>query len=212
MKTSLVLAMILASCGGAQDRCGNPPKTSVNAFFAGRDASRDVVATVATITPLADIGGFRYEMRDGSRLTWIAKEPIAGVVAGRTYRFVVDYAPGFPDASGMLVFENDRMIFAALTDQKLLDHVLKSGVPDFKIATGEAACSSRGRSKCHEALVNLPLAFEHAGERKVLLQGEKARVGEFEIDALVAQQVTYAPRCGDAGLPGVSFTIRRFSP
>jgi len=209
MKIAIAFAMVLASCAGTKDRCSNPPLGSVNAFFTGGDASRDVVATVTAITPLAEIGGFRYEMRDGSRLTWIAKEPIAALQIGRTYRFVVDYSPGFPDASGLLVFDGERLIFAAITDQKLFQHVLKEGVPGFAIATGDPTCASRGRTKCHEALVNLPLSIEHAGERKVLFQGETARAGEFEIDALVAQKVTYRSGCADAGLPGVCVIIHR---
>jgi hypothetical protein len=203
------IAVTLASCAATGDRCSNAPVGNVNAFFAGGEPSRDVAATVATMAPLAELEGFRYEMTDGSRLTWIAKEPIPALEIGRTYRFVVDYSPGSPDASGILIFDGERLLFAALTDQRPFQHVLREGVPRFTISTGDPACRSRGRTKCHEALVNLPLTIDHAGERKVLYQGERLRMGEFEIHALTAQKVTYASRCADAGLAGVSFTIQR---
>lgn len=201
--------MILASCAGAGDRCSTPPAGSVKVFFSGDEPSREAVAAVAAMVPLAELEGFRYEMSDGSRLTWIAKEPIPALEIGRTYRFVVDYAPGSPDASGILIFDGERLLFAAPTDQEPIQHVLEQGVPRFTIATGDPTCRSRGRTKCHEALVNLPLTVDYAGARKVLYQGERLHMGEFEIHALTSQKVTYASRCADAGLPGVSFTIQR---
>jgi hypothetical protein len=199
-----VVATIVTSCA-----CSNPPAGNVTAFFAGGDASRDVVATVAAITPLAELGGFRYDMRNGARLTWIAKEPIAALQVGRTVRIVVDYSPGSPDASGILIFDGERLLFAALSDQNPFQHVLEGGISGFAIATQETRCASRARTRCHTSLVNLRLSIEHAGERKVLVQGESARLGEFAVDALVAQKVIYNPRCADAGLPGVCFVIRR---
>ena len=208
--TAFALALVLASCeAGTGAGCSREPVGRVNAFFAGGEASRDVVVTVVSITPLPDLGGFRYEMSDGVRLTWIAREPIPAVAAGGRYRFRVDYAGGSPDASGLLVFENDQLLFAALTDQKPFQHVLRDGISEFAIAMNDASCGSRGRTRCHEALVNLRLSFEHRGETASLFHGEKATLGEFEIEALTAQKVTYASRCADAGLPGVAFTIRR---
>ena len=206
---ALALAVVLAYCAGAGNHCANPPAGSVNAFFAGGEASRDLTASVSALTALSQGRGFRYGLSDGSTLTWMAKEPIPGLETGRGYRFVVDYAPGNPDASGVLLFDGDRLLFAALTDQRPFQRVLKGGVPGFAIAAGDAACGSRARTKCHEALVNLPLSFEHAGKSAVLHQGEHGRVGEFEIEVLTAQKVTYSPRCADAGLPGVSFVIHR---
>ena len=204
------IAMIIASCGvSGGGHCSKPPAGSVNAFFPGREPSRDVVATVSSITPLTELGGFRYDMSDGARLTWISASPIAGVTEGARYRFVVDYAGGFPDASGIVVYEGDRLLFAGHTDQKPFEHVLKNGIPGFTIAFGEPACSSRDSSRCHESIVNLPLVVVHGEERRSLHQGETARVGDFEVRLLTSQRVTYSSSCADAGLPGVSFTIAR---
>lgn len=208
--TAFALALVLASCeAGTGAGCSREPVGRVNAFFAGGEASRDVVATVASITPLPDIGGFRYEMSDGARLQWLAREPIPGVVAGSRYRFVVDYAGGFPDASGLLVFEDDRLLFAALTDQQPFQHVLRDGIPGFATAIEDAGCPSRGSTRCHESLINQRVSFTHGGEKASLFHGDRATMGEFEVEVLTAQKVRYAPRCADAGLPGVAFTIRR---
>lgn len=202
------VTFVLASCGAAGDACLREPVGRVNAFFAGQESSRDVRVAVSAIAPL-EIGGFRYDMQDGSRLTWLASEPIAGVRVGATYRFVVDYAPGSPDASGILVYEGERLIFAGLSDRSPFLRVLKRGIPGFTVALGSPACGSRGRTKCHSALVNLPLVVEHEGARVSLHHGERARVGSFEVRVLTAQKVTYAPRCADAGLPGVAFVAQR---
>lgn len=204
------VALMLASCAGVADRrCSTPPVGSVKVFFAGGEPGHDVSATVAAVTPLVDLGGYRYDLGDGSRLTWIAKDPIPGVEVGRAYRFVVEYAGGSPDASGILVFERGRLLFASLTDQQPFQHVLKDGIPGFAIALGDLDCPSRGSTKCHEQLVNRPVSITHGGEQRLLIHGSRAVVGEFEVHVLTAQKVKYAPRCADAGLPGVSFTIRR---
>ena len=206
---ALAILALAGSCAAGGDRCSSPSDGSVNAFFPGREPSRDIIATVASITPLEELGGFRYDMTTGERLTWIANVPIAGVAAGGTYRFVVDYRPGFPDAAGILVYERDELFFAALTDQKPLQLVLREGVPGFDIALGETTCKSRENSRCHEAIVNLPVTFEHAGSRATVFQRETARLGDFDVRVLTAQSVKYSSRCADAGLPGVSFVIAR---
>ena len=207
---TLAVALFLGSCGATLDVCSNPPAGNLNVFFAGGDPSRDVSATVAAITPLEELGGFRYDMRDGARLTWIHPEPLAGVEVGRTYRFVVDYSAGFPDASGIVIYDRDQFVFAAHSDQKAFQHVLKDGIPGLTIASGEPVCTSRSGTKCHEALVNLPLRVTTNGAEAVTLhQGERKTVGGFEVHALASQKVTYRDRCADAGVPGVAFTIRR---
>lgn len=203
-----LVAVVLASCGAAGNRCSTEPEGRVNAFFLGDESSRDVVATLSAIVPL-ETGGVRYDLQDGSRLTWLASEPIAPLKVGGTYRFVVDYAPGSPDASGILIFDGGQLLFAALTDRTPFLRVLKRGIPGFSVALEEGTCGSRGRTKCHSALVNLPLSIAHRGTRVVLHHGERAKLGAFEVRVLTAQKVTYAPRCADAGLPGVSFVIRR---
>lgn len=195
----LALALLIASCGSAAgDPCDAEPVGSVNVFFVGQSASRDVVATVASITPLDELEGFRYDMTDGARLTWLAKEPMGNVKAGGTYRFGVNYRPGFPDASSVLVYEGDRLTFAAVTD-------LETEVPGLLITPGEATCPSRGRTKCHKALVNRPLIVEG----RPFHHGDTARAGGFEVRVLMAQKITYDSRCADAGRPGISFTVTR---
>ena len=66
-----------------------------------------------------------------------------------------------------------------------------------------------GSTRCHESLVNQRVSFTHRGEKATLFHGDKATLGEYEIEVLTAQRVTYASRCADAGLPGIAFTIRR---
>jgi hypothetical protein len=210
----LIAFLLTATCAGdASDVCSRKPIGSVKAFFAPPPASREATVTVDAITPLPELQGFRYELRtaDGkaARLTWLGAEAIGGVRAGGTYRFVVDYAPGFPDSSGLLIFERERLLFAALTDQQLFQHVLKSGIPGFELAMGEPACASRLTTTCFDAVVNRPLTVTHEGQRRTIHQGDRVRIGSYEVAALTVQQVTYSPRCADAGMPGVSLTIER---
>ena len=210
------VALVATTCGGGADGtdvCSRAPVGSVNAFFVGEQPSRELTATVVGIRPLPDLGGFAYELRDQggttSRLTWIAPAAMSGVHAGSTYRFVVDYAPGFPDASGILVFDGSTLVFAALSDQRLFQHVLRQGIPRFQLALGEPACDSRGATKCHESMTNLRLLVEHGGARDTLHHGETITIGGYDVQALSVQRIVYSPRCADAGLPAVSLVIAR---
>ena len=185
----------------------------MNAFFAGEQPSRELTATVVAIHPLPDLGGFAYELRDQggttSRLTWIAPAAMSGVDAGSTYRFVVDYAPGFPDASGIVVFDGTTLVFAALSDERLFQRVLRRGIPGFELALGEPGCDSRGATNCHESMTNLPLVVEHGGARDTLHHGEMISIGGYDVQALAVQRIVYSSRCADAGLPAVSLVIAR---
>lgn len=201
MRAAVMLGFVVlfAACGSAAgDRCDAKPVGSVNAFFVGENPSRDVVTTVTSIAPLEGLAGFRYDMRDGARLTWMAKEPMTNVVVGGTYRFVVDYRGGWPDASSILVFEGDQLIFAGVTDRE-------TDIPGLTISVGDASCSSRGRTKCHESLVNVPVLVGG----KSIYHGESATVGEFEVRVFTSQKVKYSSRCADAGVPALSFTVAR---
>jgi hypothetical protein len=178
------------------------------AFFAGGEPSRDVVAEVADVA--SSNGIHRYRLRPGELvLTYRAREPMPGVTAGGTFRFQVDYSMGEPDASAIIVSRNDRLIFAAITDQKIGQHVLPEGIPGFAIETLPPACPSRGRTDCHESLINVPVTIRHDGSGVTLHQGEASPLGDFQVRVLTAQNVTYTSRCADAGLTGISLTISR---
>ena len=201
MKLAAIILLLASSCDGASNPCSTEPAGSINAFFPGDTPSRDTTLVVERVTPASE--GFRYDFRDGSHLMWIAAEPLP-VAVGKSYRFVVQYRPGMPDATGILVFDGDVLVFAALTDQ-----ILRFPIPQFEMAIGEPVCDSRGSTKCHESLVNVPLTIAHAGHTVTVHHGETARLGDYEIKALTVQRVRYASRCADAGLPAISFTVRR---
>lgn len=200
--TILIALLLLASCGATSLRiCSTEPVGNINVFFPGNTPSRDATLVVDRVTPISN--GFRYDFRVGSPMTWIAPD-VLPVAIGKPYRFVVDYRPGAPDASSIMVFDGESLLFAALTDQ-----TLRLTIPAFELTVGEAACGSRGSTKCHASLVNLPLKISHGGQSATIHHGEVAHLGDYEIKALTVQRVAYAARCADAGLPAVSVTIAR---
>jgi hypothetical protein len=212
---AVTLALTVATCGGAlgDDACRGEPVGSVRAFFPGSSPSRDLTAVVETITPLPELQGMSYLLRDDSgavsKLSWLAPSPMAGVRRGERYRFIVEYEGGFPDSSSVKVMQGDSLIFAGFTDQKIPGQVMKGGLAGFEIAIGSERCSSRGRTDCHEASVNLPLIVRHGGSRVELYHGQTASLGGYIVRALTVQRVDYSSRCADAGVPAVSFTIER---
>ena len=209
----LLAATTCVGAGTDSGACSRVPVGSATVFFAGERPSGEITATVVSITPLPELAGFSYELREregaATRLTWIAPAAMASVHTGSTYRFVVDYVPGFPDASGILVFDGDTLVFAALSDQQLFQHVLERGIPEFELAVGDSACESRGSTKCHRSMTNLPLVVEHGGTRSTLYHGETVRTGDYEVRALSVQRIVYDSGCADAGLPAVSLVIAR---
>ena len=198
---AVVVALFVASCGGSGNRCSTEPVGSINVFFPGDTPSRDATLVVDRVTPISN--GFRYDFRDGSPMTWIARD-VLPVAIGKPYRFIVAYRPGAPDASSIMIFDGEMLLFAALTDQ-----TLRLTIPTFELSVGQPVCGSRGSTKCHESLVNLPLKITHGGQAATIHHGDTAQLGDYEIKALTAQRVTYASRCADAGLPAVSLTISR---
>jgi hypothetical protein len=210
--TGALAVLAFVACASAEAPCKAEPEGKIVAFFAGGEPSREVVAQVAAIDAMPTGAGFGYRLRSrGSEilLTYRAAAAIPGVLEGNEYTFMVDYSPGYPDSSGIVVRKDDELIFAALTDQRPMQHVLKDGIPGFDIELQAAACPSRGRTSCHEALVNRSLRISHRGESAQLHHGEGARLGEFEVRLLTAQSVTYSKNCSDAGLAGVSLFISR---
>jgi len=52
-----------------------------------------------------------------------------------------------------------------------------------------------------------PVTHERATVR--LGHGQKARLGAYEVACQAAERVTYSPKCADAGVLSVSWSIRR---
>jgi hypothetical protein len=196
MKTAILVALIATSCGGTSNRCSTEPIGSINAF-----PSRDATLVVDRVTPISS--GYRYDFRDGTPLTWIGQEALP-IATGHSYRFVVDYRPGAPDATSILIFDGETLLFAAVTDQRI-----RRDIPGFELSVGAAACGSRGSTRCHDALVNLPLLITHAGESQTIHHGQTAQLGDYEVRALTVQRVAYNSRCADAGLSAISIIIRK---
>src|SRR5262249_29454383 len=101
------------------------------------------------------------------------------------------------------------LLFAGASDQRLGDHVLKDGVPDFALELRPPDCPARPAGACYESITNRPLRVSHGGRPADLLPRQSGRVGPYRVTCLVAQAVVYRSGCADAGLPAVSYLIVR---
>jgi len=171
--------------------------------------------TIVEIEAPNDLGFRHYLVEDisGARqqLTYGAPTDPPPLERGRTYELQVDYIPGMPSPNGILVHDDDGLLFAAASDYGPGDRVLREGVPGFRIKLMPLDCPNRSRHKCYESIVNIRLSVEHEGETIELSQGQSARLGAFFVVCLLAQDVAYSDACADAGMFRVSFTITRVS-
>ena len=215
MTRLMLLLFFLGSCAAAPDErsaseCTAEPLQPVMAFVTS-DRSLDLRGRVVAIEPMQGITGRRYtieqESAPAAKLTVTGLDAIPGVRTGATYRFVVEYEMGEPGASALLVYEKERLIFASFSDQRPFASVLRDGVPGFTIEQLEPSCTSRGASDCYTSRINVPIRVSHGSKSVVLHHPDRARLGDYEVQVLTSERISYSPQCADAGLIGVSLTI-----
>jgi hypothetical protein len=211
-------AAIAPGCQAADDPCMVKPAGEVTAFLEGTGAAdvRRIRATVVESGPPDESGFSHYILEDGDgrrhKLTYGGTREVPSLKEGVDYDFRIEYVPGMPSPSGIVITGDTGLLFAAASDYRPGARVLKESLPGFELELHPAECPNRSDSKCYDAVRNSRLEVRHRGETAVLYQGEKARLGPYVITCLIAQEVTYTDACADAGLFGVSYVIRRSPP
>lgn len=219
---SVIALMLVVQCAadGAPDTGGGPkcdaePRGRITAFVRGESSSSVMfTARVERHVPRTDGPAHRYVLREASgvtrELSVSSTEPVPGLEVGKEYRFRVDYKPGWPGASGLLISDGAGLLYAALTDQEVGRDVLADGVPGFSITLRAAECrSSRPHNSCFDSMINLPVEVRSSGDAVVLYHGESKPLGDYLVTVLTAQDVVYNKACKDAGVPRISLTIHR---
>lgn len=199
----------------AVEPCGGEPLDPFVAFEVGggEATSRSFSGQVVEIGAPDPFAGTRYRVREatGKEHVLVCRMPgrALPLVTGRTYDFALDYVGGTPSASGLVVTDQDGLLFAGASDQGVGDHVLGAGVPGFALRLLPITCPSRGQGECYDAVFNRGLEVTSGDRKATLYQGDAARVAGHDVRCLIAQQVTYSSRCADYALHAVSYTITR---
>jgi hypothetical protein len=192
--------------------CLREPDPAARTFIVGQQIGTErIEGVLAEIEDLPHLGGldYRFETAEGAKtLRWMSAEPLF-LTTGRTYELRVDYFPGAPDASGLVILEEGNLVFASLNDQRPGQRALKEGIPGFTFEVLPSECPSREPTQCHESLKNAAVRVGHCGESVQLYQGQTGLLCDAEVRILVAQEVEYSRACADAGLPGISLTVKR---
>ena len=218
--------------GGAAIDCGAVPGKPVTVFIEGVHTR---AATFRGVTfGAAEAGSvprYPFTARDAGqggaqgerRLAFFDPGGALPVVAGRTYDLAVEMVMGEPSAGAIVLSDADGLVLAAASDTGLGENVLAAGPPGFTLRLVEAGCRGREVTKCFVERVNMALEVTLAGEAKHedaatherttvrLGHGQKARLGAYEVACQAAERVKYSPKCADAGVLAVSWTIRRLS-
>ncbi|HUD71505.1 MAG TPA: hypothetical protein VMQ62_06045 [Dongiaceae bacterium] len=214
----VLLALACRPVPGSGDdtpaRCRAESLGSVRAFLeAGAPATNTFDATLEAAPKPGDGGLWKLALREASgathTLTLISPVGAPHLEVGARYRIRVDYAPGYPPASGLLIWKEGELIYAAAGDPSPERRVLGEGVPGFEIARLPSRCANRGPTDCFDALRSAPLRIAHAGATVTLMQGESADLGGYRVTCLTAEEITYSARCADAGRVTLSYVIER---
>jgi hypothetical protein len=204
--TGILLALPPFCSGGEGDDCQLEPEPPVAAFLDGDtpahpESFSGTIDSVDSDGPDHTIRVVVRAERGEVRTLVVAQlgEPVSFPV-GRQVRVRLEYRPGFPSLSGLLLTDAAGLALAAVGDHAPGRTVLRDGIPGFRIRSLPASCPSRPHGTCYDSVVNLPLLVEHGGEAVELMHGQSARLGEYQVFCLVSQTVAYNSRCADAGV------------
>ena len=110
----------------------------------------------------------------------------------------------------MTIADAEGLLFAAVADTGLGEHVLRERVPGFRIRLLPPACPSRPEDPCFANVTNLPLEIARGRDVAVAYHGQTVQVGGYEVRVLAAQtRGSGTGRCVDGGVNNVSFIIHR---
>ncbi len=211
----LLITVLGCGCSWAEPTCRAEPVGAVTVFLDASSQSRSlrVSGTIEEFGPIDELGFRHYLIQDASgaqhRLTFGAPTGPPPFEQDRLYSLQVDYIPGMPSPNGIVVTDDEGLLFAAAGDYGPGNRVLVDGVPGFRLSMEPSDCPNRSRSRCYESIVNLRLRVEFAGQTVRLFQGQSARLGPYLVTCLLAQDIVYSDTCADAGLFRVAYTISR---
>jgi hypothetical protein len=218
----LLLAALALSCGPARAPaaaspgagCDAEPLGEFRSFLeTGGPSSTTLEATLVSLSPPNDGGFVKLALREtsGAVHTLTLRSPTGPppLHEGEGYRFRVDYAPGYPPASGLLIWKDATLLYAAASDPSPLKHGLADGVPGFELTLLPSECASRLQTDCYESVRDARLRVVHAGASATLFQGESATLGKYRVTCLTAEEVIYRGRCADTGRVVLSYRIER---
>jgi hypothetical protein len=210
-----VPAVVLAGSPGCQGNsaCLRAPAGSVTVFLEAGGPSAAFSASVAEVTAPAEGGLWRYRLREASGaehvLVFRAPEEAIPLETGTTYEFALETVPGMPTPASIVVRDEQGLLYASVSDYRPGERVLQGGLPEFSIELTASDCADRAEDPCLESDVNAILRVEHANATAGLFHGDGATLGAYRVRCLTARTVTYRAGCADAGVFGVSYTIRR---
>jgi Leucine-rich repeat (LRR) protein len=159
---------------------------------------------------------FRFKVVDsGSPMTLTVRSGYADrvhLVPDTTYRLIAHSVLGWPSTFGLVIKEDDDLVFLGLADWEL-DRTLSIGClsPVRAEQVRILADHYREGDSCYDRFTNTEIAFLHAGESVLLHQGQSATLGDYEINLEIARTIDHH-YCQDAGLNNISFTISRRYP
>lgn len=111
---------------------------------------------------------------------------------------------------GLLISRDGKVVFMGHTDYRVDQTVVPVSLPPLGfIQTGVLPDHYKTCDFGYEKLTNTEITFLLGGERIVLLQGGSGRLGQYDIDLLVARAIEYPKGCFDCGICAISFVISR---
>jgi len=229
LRALVALTLALASVGGCRDarearavptraagtgRCDAPPAGDTQAFLAdaGEGTTFRFTGTVTAVVPPNALGFLTIEVREGDgrdRALRLRCPDGLPIVSGRAYTFALEQRGESPKASALQILDADGLTFAAVSDVAPGATVLAAGPAGLTMALVPGDCQALTPGACEDSVRNVVLHVAGDGAEASLMNGERARVGRFDVHCLVAQRIAYLPRCADAARFGVSYTIAR---
>jgi hypothetical protein len=218
---ALFLVVGAPTCADSDTACTAEPIGAITAHLLTPTPAThlDVEGPVISLSPVDANGLQELVIRDASTGgldtlrygVWGHPDRVVSlpVTPGRTCRVVLDHVGGFPEASGILIQDEQGVLFAAASDRGPGELTLTGGVPGFGIALEPTDCVSRSADECFTYIRNMRLRVTRAEASVALIHGEEASLAGYRVVCLTAQEAEYTNACADAGVVNLSYVIAR---
>ena len=134
---------------------------------------------------------------------------------GTDYDVAVEVHHGFPSTFGLLIKDQDGVVFQGVTDWDVGKQISIEKYSPIKVREVTLLADHfKEPEMCYERITNTEVTFATENASLSLHQGDSGELGSYLITLGVGRSIEYPDDgdCLDAGMNGISYTIRRFSP
>ena len=202
------------SCTNSSEPCSSPSQQAISVFFEETTGPyfESFEARISALDRPQDSGFTRLTLTGSAESSRSLKFRANGidlpVELGATYTWRIEYVPGFPSESGIMINDSEGLLFAAVGALTSGSGLQQGDIPGFNVEQRDRGCPV-SQTTCYASYQEMGLHFTAGTEHRLLQPGETGHLGSYSVTCLVSRLVTYTSACADAGVLDLSYVIQR---